>query len=94
MSKLLTPERARELAALSARERRARSAERRSGSLLTKADGLVRRAGSELEAAATQRGGVVRLDALTIPQRRLVLALVDAARQESATDAELPGAAS
>ena len=29
---------------------------------------------------------VVRLDALTAPQRRLVLALVDAARQEAARE--------
>ena len=40
-----------------------------------------------------QPARVVRLDDLTAPQRRLVLALVAAAREEAATEVQSPAAA-
>jgi hypothetical protein len=49
-------------------------------------------------AAALKRWGaeprVIRLDDLTAPQRRLVIALVNAARKEAAADDQGPAAAS
>lgn len=47
------------------------------------------------QAGAAKRWGgpetkVVRLDDLTAPQRRLVLALVDAARKEAGSDVQSP----